>query len=139
MRILLMVVMMLASLACNKPKVISPENAAHIPPAEAAYSLSCAVLQKADLQEAMRWCSKSCEPAISSQILFLTNTAREADLMPQAPEQAGDSVRIPVKITSLKLGDDQYTGTYLVTLDASHKVIATDLTLYRADGLKVKF
>ncbi len=137
MRRLLMLVFVLACLGCDS-KVVTPENAANISPAEAAASLAEAVLDKADAKEAMRWCSKSCEPMISSQICFLSVSARKAEFTPQEPAENPDGVRVPVKITSLMLGDDKYTGTFTVTLDTSHKATFTELTLFRSDGFKVK-
>ncbi|MCR5661457.1 MAG: hypothetical protein K6G50_04935 [bacterium] len=138
MRRLLMLVMMLACLGCDS-KVVTPENSANITPAEAAASLAETVLDKADAKEAMRWCSKSCEPMISSQICFLSAPSRKVEYTTQEPAETPDGVRVPVKITSLTLGDDKYTGTFTVTLDASHKATFTELTLFRTDGLKVKF
>lgn len=138
MRRLLMLVMLLACLGCDS-KVVSPENAANISPDKAAMSLAEAVLDKADAKEAMRWCSKSCEPMISSQICFLSAPGRTAAFTAEAPEEITDGVRVPVKITSLTLGDDKYTGTFTVTLDASHKATHSELILFRSDGFKVKF
>lgn len=137
MRRLLWLVLLLVTLGCPRAAAPPSPDAVDLTPAQVAQGVAEVMLERPDLDQALRWSEPSATLEVRSQVGFMA-TRSEVQYGIGPPSKEDNRWQVVLPIRKLVVGGSTYRGQLRLDLgEAGRRVVHSSLKLTRPDGVEL--